>query len=185
MEKEIIEKMYDYYNWLLSKKDCEDLAEDIMEAIKEEKYYKLINEWLNNNQDFTDIEVNGFSLVEIAEKIDEKNPNIPIAILLCYLAESDSQEYQCILPIASEICLADYKLIENGKVCQTAILKDGDWYLFSDETNVDDLREYQKWQVLILNPLLALQLVYEHKNNTVICLQEDGSYLITENNDEI
>ena len=42
MEKEIIEKMYIYYNCLLSKKDCEDLTEDIMEAIKEEKNYKLI-----------------------------------------------------------------------------------------------------------------------------------------------
>ena len=135
MEKEIIEKMYNYYNWLLSKKDCEDLVEDIMEAIKKEKYSKLIKEWLNDEQEYTDIEVNSFSLVEIAEELDEENPNIPIAILLCYLAESDSPEYQCILPIASEICLADYKLIEEGKVCQTAILKDGEWYLFSDETN--------------------------------------------------
>ena len=32
-------------------------------------------------------------------------------------------------------------LIENGKVCQTAILKEGDWYLFSDETNADDIPE--------------------------------------------
>ena len=109
MEKEIIEKMYNYYNWLLSKKDCEDLVEDIMEAIKKEKYSKLIKEWLNDEQEYTDIEVNSFSLVEIAEELDEENPNIPIAILLCYLAESDSPEYQCILPIASEICLADYK----------------------------------------------------------------------------
>ena len=180
MEEEIIEKMYDYYNWLLSKKDCEDLAEDIMEAIKEEKYNKLIKEWLNNNKEYTDIEINGFSLVEIAEKLDEETPNIPIAILLCHLAESDSPEYQCILPIASEKCFADYKLIEEGKVCQTAILKDSEWYLFSDETSSEDIREYQKWQVLVLNPLLAPQLVYEHKNNTAICLQEDGSYLITE-----
>ena len=129
MEKEIIEKMYDYYKLILSNKDCEDLTEDIMEAIQEEKYNKLIKEWLNDEQEYTDIEVNGFSLVEIAKKLDEENPNIPIAILLCYLAESDSPEYQCILPIASEICLADYKLIEEGKVCKTAILKDGDWYL--------------------------------------------------------
>ena len=185
MEKEIIEKMYDYYNWLLSKKDCEDLTEDIMEAIKEEKYNKLIKEWLNDEQEYTDIEVNGFSLVEIADNLDKKEPNIPVAILLCYLAENNSPEYQCILPIASEVCLADYKLIEEGKVCQTAILKDGDWYLFSDETNEEDLREYQKWQVLVLNPLLAPQFVYEHKDNTAICLQEDGSYLVVENDDEV
>lgn len=185
MEKEIIEKMYNYYNWLLSKKDCEDLVEDIMDAIKKEKYSKLIKEWLNDEQEYTDIEVNGFSLVGIAEGLDEENSNIPIAILLCYLAESDSPEYQCILPIASEICLADYKLIEEGKVCQTAILKDGEWYLFSDETNAEDLREYQKWQVLVLNPLLAPQFIYEHKNNTAICLQEDGSYLVVENDDDV
>ena len=185
MEKEIIEKMYSYYNWLLSKKDCEDLAEDIMGAIKEEKYSIILNEWLNDIPNYSDIEINGFSLVEIAENLDEENPNIPIAILLCYLAENNSPEYQCILPIASKICLADYKLIEQGKVCQTAIFKDGDWYLFSDETSSDDLREYQNWQVLVLNPLLAPQLVYEHKNNTAICLQEDGSYLITENNDDM
>lgn len=34
------------------------------------------------------------------------------------------------------------------------------------------------WQALILNPKLAPQLCYEHKNNTSITLQEDGSYLI-------
>ena len=185
MEQEIAKKMYEYYSWILSQKDCEDLAEDIMEAIKEEKYYKLINEWLYDSKYYTDIEVKGFSFVRIAETLDEENPNIPIAILLCYLAAGNSQEYQCILSIASEVCIADYKLIENGKICQTAILKDGDWYLFSDETNADDLREYQKWQVLILNPLLAPQLVYDHKNNTAICLQPDGRYLIVENNDEI
>ena len=39
--------------------------------------------------------------------------------------------------------------------------------------------------LLVLNPLLAPQFVYEHKDNTAICLQEDGSYLITEYNDEM
>ena len=34
----ILSNTNSYYNWLLSKKDCEDLAEDIMGAIKEEKY---------------------------------------------------------------------------------------------------------------------------------------------------
>ena len=116
MEQEIAKKMYEYYSWILSQKDCEDLAEDIMEAIKEEKYYKLINEWLYDSKYYTDIEVKGFSLVRIAETLDEENPNIPIAILLCYLAEGNSQEYQCILPIASEVCIADYKLIENLNV---------------------------------------------------------------------
>ena len=181
MEKNIAEKMYIYYNSLLSKKDCEDLAEDIMEAAKEEKYNKILNEWLNDNSKYNDIEIKGFSIVEIAKKLDREHPNIPIAILLCYLAENNLPEYQCILAIADEMCLADYKLIEEGKICQTAIFNDGGWYFFSDNTNADDLRECQKWQILLLNPLLAPQIVYEHKNNTSICLQDDGRYLIMEN----
>lgn len=185
MEKEIAKKMYLHYNSLLSEKDCKDLAEDIMESMKEKKYNKLLDEWLNDSQTYTDIKVRGFSLVEIAKKLDKNHPNIPIAVLLCYLTENNSLEYQCILPIASEKCLGDYKLVEDGKVCQTAIFKDENWFLFSDDTKSDDLREYQKWQILILNPLLAPQLAYEHKNNTAIYLQNDGRYLITEIDEEI
>lgn len=181
MEEKIAEKMYNYYKLFLSKIDCEDLSEDIMELITEEKYNIILNEWLNDSPDYTDVEVRGFSLVEIAKELDHEHPNIPIAILLFHLTEQNSPEYQCILPIASEICLADYKLVENGELCKTAIFKDGSWYLFSDNTNAEDLKEYQNWQILILNPLLAPQIAYEHKNNTVICLQEDGGYLIVEN----
>ena len=75
-------------------------------------------------------------------------------------------------------------LIQNKiaveKKC-TAVLNS----LLHSETNEEDLREYQKWQVLVLNPLLAPQFVYEHKDNTAICLQEDGSYLVVENDDEV
>ena len=185
MRKKIAEKMYCYYNLFLSKRDCEDLADNIIEIINTKKYNIILNEWLSNSSNYTDIQINGFSLVQIAKELDQNYPNIPIAILLCYLAENNTSEYQCILPIAGEICLADYKLVENGKVCQTAIFTDGDWYLFSEDTNTDDLREYQKWQILILNPLLAPQIAYKHKNNTAICLQDNGRYLIIKNADTI
>lgn len=185
MKKRIAEKMYIYYNLLLSKKDCEDLAEDLIEVIKNERYNIILNEWLTDSINYTDIEIKGFSLVEIAKELDQTHPNIPIAILLCYLTENNTPEYQCILPIASEMCLADYKLVEKGKKCQTAIFKDGYWYLFSDDTSANDLREYQNWQILILNPLLAPHIAYEYKDNTAICLQDDGRYLIIENGNTI
>lgn len=183
MEDEIAKKMYLYYNELLSEKDCKDLAEDIIEATKEEKYNKLINEWLNDEENYSDISIKGFSLLEVARKLDNVHPNIPIAVLLGYLAETNSIEFQVILSIASNICIADYKLIENGLTCEKAVLNDGNWFLFSNNTTSDSLIECQMWQVLILNPLLAPQLSYKHNNNTAILLQDDGSYLIVPNAD--
>ncbi len=185
MENRIAKKMYLYYNELLSESDCKDLAEDITKATKEEKYNKLINEWLNDGENYTDISIKGFSLVEVAKKLDDVHPNIPIAVLLGYLAETNSIEFQVLLSIASNKCIADYKLIENGLACEKAILNDGNWFLFSNNTTSDDLIECQMWQVLILNPLLAPQLSYEHNNNTAICLQDDGSYLIVPNADSL
>ena len=57
--------MYLYYNALLSERDCEDLAEDIIEATKEEKFNKIITEWLNDEKNYSDVRIKGFSLVEI------------------------------------------------------------------------------------------------------------------------
>lgn len=183
MENEIAKKMYLYYHELLSERDVKDLAEDIIEATKEEKYSRLINEWLNDEKNYSDVLVKGFSLVDVARKLNDVHPNIPIAVLLGYLAETNSIEFQVILSIASNKCIADYKLIENGLVCEKAILNDGNWFLFSNNTTRDDLIECQMWQILILNPLLAPQLSYEHNNNTAILLQNDGNYLIVPNAD--
>ena len=182
MKEQIIEKMYAYYDSFMSYKECEARGNDIEKILSVNKYEKVIKEWLNDSENYSDVVVNGFSLVDIAKKLDSEHPNIPISAYLLYMTENDLYDevsfYQCILPIANNLAIVDYKLIENNMVCQTAILNDGEWYLFSKEPNSDDLIRCQMWQALILNPKLAPQLCYEHKNNTSITLQEDGSYLI-------
>lgn len=139
MIEQIIEKMHAYYDSFMSHKECKARGKDIEKILSVDKYKNVINEWLEDSENYSDVVVNVFSLVDIAKKLDSEHPNIPISAYLLYMTENNLYDgisfYQCILPIASNLAIVDYKLIENNMVCQTAILNDGEWYLFSKEPN--------------------------------------------------
>ena len=177
----LIEKMYDYYHYCLEKKDCQDLAEDILNITNETSMFNItLQEWINGKRTFTDVEVNGFSLVELAYRLDNKNPNIPIATIILWLENKEDLSYHGLAAVAEYYCLVNPQII-LGEQCKYAVYKDEIWYFMLDNQKSDELKECQAWQVLLLNPRLILQVAYEQPNNTSLTLLEDGSYLIRQN----
>lgn len=178
-QEQLAERMFLKYGHILTYNICVGLAEDIIELASEEsgkKYSRPLLEWLHGKRVFTEIECNGFSLVDVAVWLDADCPNIPIAALLLML-EEEGNEYRAISAVAGEWCVADPRVIE-GQTC-TAVRKDNDtWFFMLKDTSSEDLREYQTWQVLVLNPLLTIQVAYEHPDGTAIFLDEDGVYVI-------
>ena len=176
--KKLIEKMYDSYSNILNKTDCIDLSEDIVTAINENSMFVTpLQEWLNGKKVFTDIQVNGFSLVNLAKRLNNINPNIPIAILILWLESKENVVYHGLAAVADYYCLANPRII-LGEGCKYAIFTDEIWHFMLDNQDSIELKEYQAWQILLLNPTLILQVAYEHPNNTALVLQNDGSYLI-------
>jgi len=179
VQEQFAERMFGKYGSILTYDICDGLAEDIIELADEEsgqKYRRPLLEWLHGKRVFTDIECNGFSLVELAVWLDEECPNIPVASLLLML-EEEGGIYRAISAVAGEWCVADPRVIE-GQVCTTIGKYNGTWFFMLEDTSPDALREYQTWQVLVLNPALTVQAAYEHPDGTTIFLDEDGVYVI-------
>lgn len=180
LQARIARRLEEYYSEILTGRDCQDLAEDIVSVMEEEQFRKPVIEWLNGKVECTEIEVNGFSMREIAEALNKERPNIPIATLLLYLEANQPDPYRAIAAVAGEVCAADRRLIEDGLPCSIAVRSEGEWFFFlEEEQGVEWLREYQLWQILLLNPRLTLQVAYEHPDGTALVLEEDGSYRIT------
>lgn len=179
IQEQLAKKMFRKYSYLLTYDICTGLAEDIIDLSAREnglKYRRPLLEWLHGKRVFTDIQCNGFSLLELAVWLDEDCPNIPVASLLLML-EEDGGEYRAISAVAGEWCVADPKVIA-GQICTVAGKSSGTWYFMLEDTSSEALREYQTWQVLVLNPALTLQLAYEHPDGTAIFLDENGVYVI-------
>lgn len=175
----LIYKMFDNYNFYLNKNDCEDLAEDILSIANTSDEFALpLQEWLNGKRTFTDVVVNDFSLVELASRLDEAHPNIPVAILILWLESQEDKVHHGLAAVADLVCVANPQIV-LGTRCEYAIYSDDVWYFMLSDQKQDELREYQAWQILLLNPEMIIQVAYEHPNNTSLILQEDGSYLIS------
>lgn len=180
----MIEKLYDAYNYCLEKKDCQDLADDIIKIVNESGFFaKPLQEWINGKKEFTDMIVNGFSLVELASRLDKNCPNIPVSILILWLESQENMIYHGLAAIADYLCVANPKIVIGFK-CEYALYKDELWYFMLSNQNDIELKEYQVWQILLLNPSLILQVAYEHPNNTALILQDDGSYLIVRDGED-
>lgn len=181
LQTRIARRLEEDYSEILTGKDCRDLAEDIESVMEEERFRKPVIEWLNGKVECTEVVVNGFSLREVAEALNGGRPNIPIAALLLYLEANQPDPYRAIAAVAGEVCVADRRLIEDGIPCSIAVRSGGEWFFFLEEEQGSEwLREYQLWQILLLNPRLTLQIAYEHPDGTVLVLEEDGSYRITD-----
>lgn len=181
MQGRIARRLEEDYGELLTEKDCWDLAEDIGLVMEEERFKRPVTEWLNGKLEYTDVVVNGFSLVEVAHSLNEERPNIPVAALLLYLEENQPDPYRAIAAVAGQPCVADRRLIEDGLPCGFAVRSEEEWFFFLEEEQAAEwLREYQLWQILLLNPRLTLQTAYDHPDGTALVLQEDGSYLIAD-----
>lgn len=176
--EKLAERMYSKYKYILSMDDCYDLAEDILQACEQDPAFMIpLKEWMNGKTRFHDYIVNGFSLVDLACKLDERAPNIPIAILVFYLEENAESKYRALTVVAHQNCVCDKNLLK-GEPCRFAIKDDGVWYFMNYDQTAENLTECQMWQVLFLNPGLIIQMTYDHDNGTAIILQEDDSYLI-------
>lgn len=174
----LAERMYSNYNYILDMKDCYDLAEDILTACDEKpQFMVLLKEWMNGKTKFHDYVLHDFSLIELACRLDEKTPNIPIAILIFYLEDTAESEYRALTVVAHQQCVCDRCLLK-GELCKFAIKDEDVWYFLNDNQNSNDLRECQMWQVLLLNPKLIIQMTYDHRDGTAMILQDDFSYLI-------
>ena len=172
-------KLYDNYSSFLSVKDCIDLSSDIMEIVKDSpKYSLLLNSWLSGDSIEDDVIVNHFSLIELATKLNPDIPNIPVAIYILWLEEKSDELYHGLASVASQRCVANPRIV-TGEPCKYAILSDKTWYFMLDNQSEEEMKEYQAWQVLLLNPRLIIQIVFDYENNTVISLQDDGSYVVS------
>lgn len=174
----LADRMYSKYNTLLEKEDCYDLSEDILEACsKKPEYMVSLKEWINGKTRYHDYILNGFSLVDLACRLDEKTPNIPIAILIFWLEETAESQYRALTVVAHQYCVCDKGLL-RGTLCKFAIKKNGQWFFMDFDQQEDTLKECQMWQVLLLNPGLIIQMTYDYGDSVVISLLEDGHYLI-------
>lgn len=174
----IAERMYSKYSSILEFEDCYDLAEDILEACsKKAEFLVPLKEWMNGKTKFQDYILNGFSMVELAFRLNEKTPNIPIDILIFYLEENVENTYRALSVVADQICVCD-KILLTGSQCKYAIKDEGMWYFLDNDPKTENLKECQMWQVLLLNLGLIAQMTYEHTDGTAIILQDDESYLI-------
>lgn len=93
-QEQLAERMFRKYSYILTYDICFDLAEDILNLVNdqyEQKYLRPLLEWLYGRRFFTDVECNGFSLVELTVWLDENCPNIPIASLLLMLEENGAE----------------------------------------------------------------------------------------------
>ena len=62
------------------------LAEDILSACADNADYTVpLKEWMNGKTFFHDYKVHDFPLVDLAYRLDPKNPNIPVSILILSL----------------------------------------------------------------------------------------------------
>lgn len=178
LQKKLAEKMHQKYKYILDWDDCFDLAEDILSACAVNADYAVpLKEWMNGKTFFHDYEVHDFPLVDLAYRLDQKNPNIPISILILSLEKQEGSNYRGLPAIAEQICVCDPILLK-GQLCKYAIKEEGDWYFLLTNQKDVKLKKCQMWQVLLLNPYLILQVAYDHPDNTAIVLQDDGSYLI-------
>lgn len=177
-QEKLAEKMENSYSYILGKEDCFDLAEDILRACDDNASFMVIlKEWMNGKTRFHNYVLHNFSLIELAYRLDEQIPNIPIAILIFYLEETAEDKYRALTVVAHQYCVCD-KQVLIGELCKFAIKDENIWYFLSNNQKKQDLRECQMWQVLLLNPRLIIQMTYDHENGTAIILQDDYSYMI-------
>lgn len=176
--KRLAERMYSKYNYILENEDCYDLAEDILIACSEKPDYMIpLKEWMNGKTKFQDYALFGFSLVDLAYRLDGKTPNIPIAILIFYLEETVESKYRALTVVADRYCVCDINILK-GSLCKFAIKDKGVWYFLDNDQRTENVKKCQMWEVLLLNPSLIIQMTYSHTDGTVISLQDDYRYLI-------
>lgn len=178
-------KLNEQYGQYMNQNYCEAFCSEI-KSLVDTKYWKSLKEWKNGRINITDViipklsaEEGQWSLIEVATRLCEDYPNIPVAAFLLFLAEENPITLGAILSIAEEFCWADPAFIEQDNTeCTCAFLneEEGQWVFLADDTDPTVLREYQIWQVLLQIPVLAVLISYDHSLGTAIELWNDGIY---------
>lgn len=131
--------MYQKYRIILDQEDCFDLAEDILSACADNADYTVpLKEWMNGKTFFHDYKVHDFPLVDLAYRLDPKNPNIPVSILILSLEKQEGSSYRGLPAIAEQWCVCDPALLK-GQPCRYAIKEAGDWYFLLSEQKKSSL----------------------------------------------
>lgn len=188
-EKELlINKMLQHYEDIFSKVTVEQFVKDIASLLDiGSKYRKSIKEWLNGKCNITDVTVksldgNSFwSLVEIAKELDDEIPNIPVAALLMSLYEEFPVTLSEVLSVCGEICWCDESIITSeSPKCVFAYLDEEyeQWFFLGEDSNEENLKCHQLWQVLLQISDLAPIIVFNHVAGTTLELLDDGKFLV-------
>lgn len=189
-EKELLtDKILQHYGDIFSEVTVEQFANDINSLLNiGSKYRQGIKEWLNGKCNITDVTVtsldgNSFwSLVEVAEELDSEIPNIPVAAFLMSLYEEFPVTLSEVLSVCGEICWCDESIITSeSPECVFAYLDKEyeQWFFLGGNSNEENLKCHQLWQVLLQIPDLAPIIVLDHLAGTTLELMDDGKYLIT------
>lgn len=118
LQTKLAEKMYQKYRIILDQEDCFDLAEDILSACADNADYTVpLKEWMNGKTFFHDYKVHDFPLVDLAYRLDPKNPNIPVSILILSLEKQEGSSYRGLPAIAEQWCVCDPALLK-GQPCR-------------------------------------------------------------------
>lgn len=193
MRKEMSVKMREKYGYYLTEEDCKDLVEDIVEITEGNTVFATpLMEWLHGKSTFTDVEVNGFSLTELAWRLNEDCPNIPVAVLILGLEAMKDNTFHGLPAIADIPCLADPRLFVD-RMCERAVCSverdggeyDNHWMFLSMDAEDDELVNCQAWQVLLLNPRLIIHVGIQHEESVELFLQTDDSYLVILGEEEV
>ncbi|MBR4026477.1 MAG: hypothetical protein IKJ01_02815 [Lachnospiraceae bacterium] len=184
----IKEKILRNYKAYITEDYCNSMCELLEELLKSDSYRKPLIEWKNGKREITDVTLLKFSkeegvwsLNEIASRLDPIHPNIPAAAILLFLAEENILTLSQILSIAEEVCWADPTFLEiENPICTYAFLDEEveEWVFLMEETEAENLKEYQMWQVLLQVPTLAPLIAYDHILGTHIELGEDDIYYV-------
>ncbi|MBR1912461.1 MAG: hypothetical protein IJ828_08925 [Treponema sp.] len=187
-KKNLIEKMLMHYGEIFSPESAESFVNELSPLLQpNSKYRRPIKEWMNGKTEIIDItlpcldNISSWSLVQIAQKLDQNTPNIPVAAFLLSLYEEFPITLSEILSVCEEFCWCDESIICADKPeCSFAYLDEEyeQWFFLNDSSSTDNLKSHQLWQVLLQMSIFAPIIMLEHELGTTVELYDDGKYYI-------
>lgn len=193
MRDKLMELLSEHYGRYMDETFCGYMCDEILRLMDGTRYSESLKQWMHGIIDINEkivIKINGkeaWSLLKVAESLDEDFPNIPAAAVLLNLAEEYPLTMSTILSVAAKECDADYRMTIDENIPCTAAILDTEtrlWTFFAEDSKPEYFRPFQMWQVLLNQDTLAPLISYDHELGTRIELWNDGRYHIIPPQDE-
>lgn len=164
---------------------AEDVHQIVADAVAATELFPALEKplllWMNGSPIFGDVlPTEHVSLMDIAERLCETEPDVVLACRLIYLHCSGI----CpgIVSTAGEYCFADRRIFDNDEPICTAFKTEDGWAFLgrsaADSTENTAYVGCELWQVIERVPKLLPLIAYPFfATGTVVC-KEDGAYVV-------